>query len=201
MQSAAHEAWTLARTRAFLVLAALVVSLQMTSASQKASHSLILSAPVDKQTAVSFFWFGDMDSHFREPMDFYTVPAADPRLHTVKVREAVYPDRPWTTFVTASEMERLIVGLESLDLNWVDSSRREAFGDRNHRENSGFLNVLVLTSKGTAKSYIRIARMCDELAVLDSAMPTPRIRWQFQLLRVDDGCIVPGFYDSEVPRD
>lgn len=200
MQSAAPKACGFVRIRAFLLVAALLFPLQRASVGQIAGRNPVLSAPVGNQTAVRFFWFGDMDSHFREPMDFYTVSATDPRLHTVEMPDPNHLDRPWTTFVTVPEMKHLIGGLESLNLNWVDSSRREAFGNLHPFENS-FLDITVLTSKGTAKGYIRIARMCDQLATLDSAMPTPRIRWQFQLLRVDDGCIVPGFFGSEVPRN
>jgi hypothetical protein len=32
-------------------------------------------------------------------------------------------------------------------------------------------------------------------------MPTPRLRWQFQTLRWDDGCIIDGYHNEAKPKE
>jgi len=98
-------------------------------------------------------------------------------------------------------MQGLIDGLKALDLSWVDSRGREGFINGLKRRDSGFLDITVVSSKATSKTHIRIARMCDQLARLDPSMPSPRILWQFQLFRVDNGCDVPGYNNSIIPPE
>lgn len=184
------------KTNARQLLFIFITLLTVEATAQKPTHSAILNSPVTDSTAVSFFWFGDMDSNFRSPINFYVVSEGDRKLHTVAVESAGHQ---WNAFVSASEMELLINGLKALGLPWVDSSGRAVFKDSFKRTNSGFLEITVVSSEATSKAYIRIARMCDELSQLDSAMPTPRILWQFQLFRVDNGCDVPGYNNSVIP--
>lgn len=174
-----------------------LVSLAAIATGQKPNQSAVLDSPVAESTAVSFFWIGDMDSHFRAPINFYAVSQSDRRFHTVSV--GPFADHQWNAFISVSEMQRLMDGLKALDLRWVDSKGREAFKDAQKRTGTGFLDITVVSHDGTSKSYIRIARMCEELSQLDSAMPTPRILWQFQLFRVDNGCHVPGYNNSVIP--
>jgi hypothetical protein len=166
-----------------------------TLAGQSSGQSAVLDSPITESTAISFFWIGDLDSHFRDPMNFYAVSHTDRRFHTVSV------DHQWNAFISSSEMQGLIDGLKALHLDWVDSSGREEFVDYRKRNNDGFLDITVVASKSTSKARIRIARMCDQLARLDSAMSSPRILWQFQLFRVDNGCEVPGYNNSVVPPE
>jgi len=167
---------------------------------QKTSQSAVLDAPVTEETAVSFFWIGDLDSHWRDPIDFYTVADTDRRLHTVEMAPAANPKRQPMAFIKRLEMQRLIEGVKSLGLHWVDIRRKEVLRDYEHRDNSGFLDITVVSSKASTKSHIRIARMCDQLATLDSTMPSPRILWQFQTFRWDNGCKVPGYHNEARPE-
>jgi hypothetical protein len=82
--------------------------------------SALLDAPINEKTALSFFWFGDMDSHFRDPINFFVVPDADPRLHKVDV------DRQVNVFVSAGELKRILEGLKALGLRWADSTRQRS---------------------------------------------------------------------------
>lgn len=183
--------------RRFLLFSLCALALP-TATAQTPTRSAVLDSPVTERTAVSFFWFGDMDSHFRSPMNFYVVPDADSRLHKVEVEAG---DDQWNAFISASEMQSLIDGLKALDLRWVDFKGREVFKSLFKRTDDGFLDITVVSSKATSKSHIRIARMCNELSRLDSAMPTPRILWQFQNFRVDKGCRVPGFNNNVIPPE
>jgi hypothetical protein len=169
------------------------------AAGQMPMRSSALDSPVTAKTAVSFFWFGDMDSHFRSPINFYVAPEGDRKLNTVVVESAGPAGHQWSAFISSSEMQRLIDGLKALDLRWNDFKGREAFKPGLKRADDGFLDITVVSSKATAKAYVRIARMCDELLRLDPAMPSPRILWQFQLFRVDNGCQVPGYNNSVIP--
>ena len=47
----------------------------------------------NRRTALSFFWFGDMESHFRNPVNFFVVPDADHRLHKVELTDFVSDDQ------------------------------------------------------------------------------------------------------------
>ena len=165
---------------------------------QRTTKSAVLDAPVTEKTAVSFYWFGDEDSHFRLPINFYVVRDADDRLHRVKWN---FP-RFVSAFITASEMNELIGRLKGLNLEWFESKRREEFKDGVDRTDGRMiLEIAVLSSNSTSRSGIRIAQMCDKLARLDSAMPTPRILWQFQTFRWDNGCEVPGYVNYPVPTE
>lgn len=168
------------------------------AAAQRGQPSALLDAPITEETALSFFWFGDMDSHFRNPVNFFVVPHADQRLHKVEFTDFI-TDGQVNMFVSAEEMKRILDGLKALGLSWNDFKGREAFKPGRKRTDDGFLDITLVSPKATAKAYIRIARMCDELSRLDPAMPSPRILWQFQLFRVDNGCQVPGYDNSVVP--
>jgi hypothetical protein len=165
----------------------------MTGIIQRGSPSALLDAPINEKTALSFYWFGDMDSHFRDPINFFVVPDADPKLHRVVV------DSQMNAFVSAEELKRILQGLKELDLRWGDSRGREVFKDTNHRKGTGMLDITLVGSDATAKAYIRIATMCDHLNRLDSEMPSPRILWQFQTFRWDNGCDIREYDNSAVP--
>jgi hypothetical protein len=134
-----------------------------------------------------------MDSHFRDPINFFVVPDADPRLHRVNV------DRQINAFVSAGELKRILQGLKALGLRWNDSRGREVFEDWNHRKSTGMLDITLVSSDATAKAHIRIATMCDQLNRLDSEMPSPRILWQFQTFRWDNGCDIRGYDNLAMP--
>jgi hypothetical protein len=87
---------------------------------QTPKQSVVLNSPIDRTTAVSFFWFGDMESHWRHPMNFYVASASDPRLHTVSVEHGLV-SRGVETWITASEMQTLIAKLSRSHLEWMDS--------------------------------------------------------------------------------
>ena len=87
---------------------------------QTPKQSVVLNSPIDRTTAVSFFWFGDIESHWRDPMNFYVASASDPRLHTVSIEHGL-ASRGVETWITASEMQTLIEKLSRSHLEWMDS--------------------------------------------------------------------------------
>ena len=89
---------------------------------QTSRQSVVLSSPVDQRTAVSFYWFGDMESHWRDPMNFYVAGASDPRLHTVSLEHGP-ASKGVETWITAPEMQALIEKLAQSRLEWLDSSQ------------------------------------------------------------------------------
>jgi hypothetical protein len=160
--------------------------------------SVLLNGPINEKTALSFYWFGDMDSHFRDPINFFVVPDADRRMHKVEMPEE---DRQVNVFVSAVEMKRIFDGLKALALPWADLGGREEFKDKFHRKGTDMLDITVVSSDATAKAYIRIARMCDQLDRLDSVMPSPRILWQFRTFRLDNGCYIRDYDNSVIPPE
>jgi len=168
---------------------------------QPPKESAILNSPVDRTTAVSFFYVGDMWSHWRDPMNLYVADASDPRLHTVSLDHGLRT-KGVEAWITASEMRGLIDKLARSDLEWLNSKTVEPFKARQDRRDVQYsLDITVVSSKGTAKTSIRLTRMCDELLQFDSVMPTPRVRWQFQTLRWDDGCVIPDYHNEAIPKD
>jgi hypothetical protein len=110
-------------------------------------------------------------------------------------------NRQVNAFVSAGEMKRILGGLKALGLSWVDFSGREVFKDKFNRKGTDMLDITLVSSGATAKTQIRIARMCDLLDRLDSAMPSPRILWQFQTFRWDNGCYVRDYDNSAMPPE
>ncbi len=159
-----------------------------------------LGVPADRSTAVSFFYFGDIWSHWREPMNFYTVGPGDPRLHRVQ-GPAELQSAGWVTWITEDEMRLLIKKLGALDLDWRYTARIEHFHPLRQRQIHDWVDLTVVSSRGPAQAEIRLTRMCDDLQKIDDAMPTPRILWQFRTLRWDDGCVIPGYHNEEKPKE
>ena len=90
-------------------------------------------------------------------------------------------------------MQTLIGKLAQSHLEWLDSKTPTAFKPWQRRaDGHDSFDITVISPKGAARAGIRVARMCDELLKFDSVMPTPRLRWQFQTLRWDDGCVIAG---------
>lgn len=86
-----------------------------------------MKLPVDQNAAVSFFWVGDLENPWREPMNFYGTSAANAKSHTVSV-EHEPASRGIETWITASEMQTLIDKFEQAQPRWVDSKAVKAFG-------------------------------------------------------------------------
>ncbi|MGB8028101.1 MAG: hypothetical protein WCF30_00415 [Terracidiphilus sp.] len=88
------------------------------------------------------------------------------------------------------------------DIEWFNDSKKvEPFLPFNKRPFRNYFEITVVSSSGTASLRIRLTRMCGELGKLDSAMPTPRILWQFQTLRWDHGCVIAGYSNEEMPKE
>ena len=166
---------------------------------QSPKQSTILDSQIDRHTAVSFFWFGDMESHWHDPMNLYVVNADDPRLHTVSIEHGP-ESKGVETWITAPEMQVLVQKLALSRLGWLDSKVKRPFQPWQKRtDGHDTFDITVVSAIGTTIAGIRIARMCEKLLELDSVMPTPRIRWQFQTLRWDDGCVIPGYDNEAMP--
>jgi hypothetical protein len=134
-------------------------------------------------------------------MNFYVAGASDSRLHTVLIEQGP-ASRGVQTWITDPEMRTLIEKLAHSHLEWLDSEAVEPFKPWQSRtDGQDSFDITVLSARGTARAHIRLARMCDELLQFDSVMPTPRLRWQFQTLRWDDGCVIPGYVNEAMPKD
>jgi hypothetical protein len=162
--------------------------------------SVLFDTPVTEKTALSFFWFGDMDSHFRNPVNFFVVKDADHQLHKVQLTDFVKDDQA-NVFVSEEEMERILKAVKALDLSWYDSSGRKKFESAGRRRGTGMLDITLVDLDRTGEAHIRIAEMCNLLDRLDSTMPTPRILWQFRTFRWDNGCEIPGYENHSVPAE
>jgi hypothetical protein len=168
---------------------------------QTPRESNVVNLPVDQHTAVSFFWFGDMESHWRHPMNFYVANVTDPKLHSVSIGNGL-ASRGVETWVTASEMQTLIAKLSQSHLEWVDSRTVLPLPPWSKRtDGHDSFDITLVSAKGTVRASVRLARMCDELLQFDSVMPTPRLEWQFQTMRWDDGCVIAGYHNEARPKE
>jgi hypothetical protein len=173
---------------------------RVSTAAQRDKPSVLLDAPITEKTALSFFWFGDMDSHFRNPVNFLVVPDTDQRLHKVELTDFMTDDQA-NMFISTAEMKRILEKLKTLGLDWYDAPGRREFEARNHRRGTDMLDITLVGSDTTGEAHIRIAEMCDLLDRLDSTMPTPRMLWQFRTFRWDNGCQIRDYENHQVPPE
>jgi hypothetical protein len=155
----------------------------------------LLACPVDSATAVRFFYNPPPGSYFHFPLILRAVPAGDLRLNTSSPR----PEGT-VAYVSSEDMTRLLRGLAATNLTWHVSNATQPLGSFKRLITlPPEMQILVASSKGTAWTFVDPARICATLAPLDPAITTPRGLWEFQGLRVDDGCTVEGFKAGAYP--
>ena len=139
------------------------------------------------------FFYNNESNYFHGPLLFRSVPAGDPRLNTAPML-----DEGRTAYISHEEMSELLSRIASTDFQWQNSEKSEALGKGTRIPYRGdYMQVLVLCRKNTSKGRIEPKQICQKLAPLDAALVSPRARWEFQLLRVNDGCTVQNFdYDA-----
>ncbi len=156
------------------------------------SDAKLKAGPIEEVIAIRFF-YNNESNYFRGPLIFRAVPLGDPKLNTAPMLE-----EGRTAYISRNEMTTLVSRLSSADLKWQNLNRSEALGKGTKIPYRGdFMQVLVLGLKNMSKGGIEPKEICQKLAPLDAALVSPRARWEFQLLRVNDGCTVQNFdYDA-----
>lgn len=160
----------------------------------------LLNCPIDRATAVRFFYNPEEAGYFHFPLVLDVVPSCDPRLNTAPMR----PEGR-TAYITQDEMRSLLRALAQVDVSWEVSSKVEPLGDfhslvRLHRAGPPYLSIEVTCSRGAARGKVGPAKICSALAPLDSAVKTPRALWEFQFLRIGYGCKVAEFNMHAYPE-
>jgi len=131
-------------------------------------------------------------------MNLIVVPDGDKRLDTVNLVEDFHFHRA-DVFISFTQMQTLLDKLAKSDFSWQEKPKIMSI--QGLIRQAATPQVAVISSSGTSWAYVRSARMCDEFAQFDSVMATPRILWQFQTSRWDNGCVVPGYDNSAMPKD
>lgn len=152
----------------------------------------VLGAPVSEHTAVRLFF--DNGNYFHPPFIFRVVTSNDPRLNTAPM---LLEGR--IAFITVPEMQRLLRELQGMGLLWKESKEHTVFGDATKILPIFDGMSIVVSSKGTAESGIHPAKICENLAPLDSALSTPRALWEFQMFRAEYNCKVPRLNGQAYP--
>ena len=178
------------------LLACMVLSIALCAAGQKTRESTVLNTPVDVTSSVSFFWFADEDSHFRNPITFYPVPDGNPKLHSADL----HAHESWNAYISEAEMGRILERLRWSDAKWVETRHRAELKDLESKIVGDTLEIVVFSSAGTARSATRHT-ICEHLADMDTALSSTRVLWLFQMFRVDRGCFVQGFDRSQFPTE
>jgi hypothetical protein len=184
-----------------LTYGAFVVLITLSSgemlASQKRDLPSVLNSPVDKNTAVRFFYQPAGD-YFHAPLVFRPVEEGDPLLNTAPMRE-----EGRTAYISFSEMQDLARLLAHSGLGWQESETVEVLGSYKKLGLSGIgldtMDVRFVSSRGTARAEISPKAICMILKPLDAALKTPRALWEFQRFRLNYNCRVPGFKSDAYP--
>jgi hypothetical protein len=150
--------------------------------------------PTEDVMAIRFF-YNNESNYFHGPLLFRSVPAGDPRLNTAPML-----DEGRTAYISPEEMSDLMSRLASTDFLWRNSEKSEALGKGTRIPYRGdFMQLLVVCRKSTSKGRIEPKQICQKLAPLDTALVSPRARWEFQLFRIGDGCTVQNFDEAAFP--
>lgn len=186
----------LSRTLSFwavIVVALITVSAGEVQSNQKREGASVLNSSVDENTVVRFFYQPALGDYFHFPLIFRAVGESDPLLITAPMRE-----EGRTAYISRSEMRELVGHLAQMDLAWKESNAVEALGPFKKLDPAGIgLEIFVGYSKGTARTMIAPAKICETLTPLDSTLKSPRAVWELQLFRSGYDCKVPGFkYDA-----
>jgi len=161
--------------------------------SQKRDRVSNLNSSVNEKIAVRFFYDPPGD-YFHKPLIFRVAEDGSPKINTATVHE-----EGRIAYITISEMRTLVNGLAHANLVWRVSQKVEALRPFKELPLSDDMEILVVFSDGTAKAKLSPQVICTILKQLDTALTTPRALWEFQLLRLDDGCEVPGFKPEAYP--
>jgi hypothetical protein len=147
---------------------------------------------VDSPTAIRLFF--NPGNYFHPAIVFRSVEQGDSRLDTAPLLS-----EGRTVYISRPEMQRLVVGLSNLGLDWKQSKQRIAFGDTTKIPPVYAMVITVISSQGTATAGFDPASICQKLEPLDRAFTTPRALWEFQLFRAEDSCKIPGFNGQKYP--
>jgi hypothetical protein len=151
----------------------------------------VLDCPVDEVTAVRFFYH-DEEDYFHFPLILRAVAQEDPRINTAPMGA-----EGRTAYISREVMQRLLRRLMLSDLSWQESQKTEALGSYKRLPASDRMEIIIVCSKGTARTTLDPKKICDTLKPLDSVLTTPRALWEFQGFRLNYGCRIPGFkYDA-----
>ena len=166
-------------------------------ATQKRDGPSVLNCPVDKNTAVRFFYQPAGD-YFHAPLVFRPVEEGDALLNAAPMRE-----EGRTAYISFSEMQDLARLLARSGLGWQESETVEVLGSYKKLGLSGIgldtMDVRFVSSRGTARAEISPKAICMILKPLDAALKTPRALWEFQRFRLNYNCRVPGFKSDAYP--
>jgi hypothetical protein len=173
----------------FLLLVTVTTAPGTSSQVPNQNHALTLVA--DKDSVVRFFFVPVYNNYFHVALLFRVVEENDPRRNTAPLL-----DVGRTAYISFSEMRGLFAALSVEPLSWEESAKIEELETSKTIRNDGRMDIKILSSGGTAKSGIPPKRMCEALAKFDTALRTPRARWEFQFFRRQFDCRVPNFDPS-----
>lgn len=154
---------------------------------------LLLTCQMDGSVALRFF-YNPPGEYFHFPLIFRAVEQTDPRLNTTPVTS-----EGRTAYISLAEMRSLIERLAHSGLTWQESEKIQTLGTYKQIPVLDSLEILIICSKGTARTTLLPTKICKTLAPLDTALKTPRALWEFQLFRQGYGCTVEGFHSEAYP--
>lgn len=180
--------------RALGLILAMTAGAWALAAQETPGNKLSLKCSADNATAIRIF-YNSGSGPFQFPLIFRAVPNGDPRWNTAPMG---FEGR--TVYISGGEMQHLLQELDQSALPWQESPKVESLGSFKQIHNStNTMEILLVCSKGTARTRFDPNRICDALTPLDPALKTPRALWELQIFRLDYGCQVPGFNPDTYP--
>ena len=156
------------------------------ASSQAASQGEALTLIAEKDSVVRFFYQPPNGEYFHVALLFRVVKKNDRRWNTI-----AYSDLGRTSYVSLSDMQRLMAKLAHSLLQWDQSATVESLETYKTIHSYGYgMGIKVLSANGTAKSLIAHDKICETLAPLDGALQTRRALWEFQSFRMQYHCKV-----------
>jgi hypothetical protein len=181
-------------------------------AAQRGSVSqegVVLRCLDDKDYAIRFLYRPPDEDVPHFPLIIRPVETKDPRYGHCSF---VFPVGT-TVFVSPEEMRALAKGVAQLGLVWKESPEPFSFEPvletgphlpgqpyRLPYQSGHGMEILATCRGGSAKADLAPERICGDLAPLDRVFHTPWAIYQFQGMRHDLGCEVPGFNPSKTPE-
>jgi len=171
--------------RAIRLMVSVTVLAASCGFSQSSTKLNVLGSPVDRATAVRLYFSPGDYRH--PPLLLCVVASDDPRMNTAPMLQ-----QGRTAYISATDMQHFLQGLKRMGPSWKESKKRVQFGNDGRWLPNDAMVIVAVAQRGTAEARVDPAAICKKLAPLDSALSTPRARWEFQEFRTQYKCVVPG---------
>jgi len=178
----------------FLSLFVLGVSLGVAQTQNKNNLSVLR---IDESIAVRFYFQPPNSDFPRPPLIFRVAHEDDPNWNTGPISE-----QGRFVYISMDEMREFLSLLRNRNTNimWsISKERQEMQSYMKLQQPIINMMITVFAANGTASGSVPSKRLCTTLSKFDTAIKTPRAKWEFTLFRRMYRCKVPQIDDYAYP--